>query len=96
MKNKPINGIELTVGVLCIIYYFVCVISVGPNVSLLYIWLAAGILLMVKAGGCLLFWDHFCKGRKWVRLFLWRARSYDRTGDAVVSYICRLCDLGYQ
>lgn len=68
MKNKPINSIELIVGALCIIYYFVCVISVGPNVSLLYIWLAAGILLMVKAGGCLLFWDYFCRGRKWVRL----------------------------
>ena len=64
---KQLNTIELMVGVLCIIYYFVCVVSVGPNVSLLYIWMTAGILLMVKAGGCLLFWNRFCGGRKWVK-----------------------------
>lgn len=68
MRSRWINGIELFVGIFCMIYYFVCVFSVGPYVSLLYIWLAAGILLMVKAVCCLRFLNHIRGGRKWVTI----------------------------
>lgn len=46
---KIINMTELIVGTFCILYYFLCVLIVGSGVSILYIWIIIGFLLIFRA-----------------------------------------------
>lgn len=45
---KIINVAELILGILSITYYLVCILIAGRGVSILYIWIVAGILFILK------------------------------------------------
>lgn len=57
---KKINVAEFIIGFLCILYWFLCIVSVGSGVSILYIWIIIGILLILKAVIAKFLWK-----RKW-------------------------------
>lgn len=47
---------EFLLGMMCFIYYFLCAKIYGTKVSILYLWLIAGNILVLKAMSVWLFW----------------------------------------
>lgn len=48
VKNKFINCFEIILGVLCLIYYFTCEVVEANGVSILFIWIVFGTILVIK------------------------------------------------
>lgn len=46
--DKIIDKTEMIAGVFCILYYFICAITVGSRISILFIWLLMGIVLITR------------------------------------------------
>ena len=56
MRVRPkLAGVQLALGVVCVLYYALCALTVGTGINILYIWLGAGALLIGKAALALLY-----------------------------------------
>lgn len=75
---KLVSCVELTLGILCIAYYFLCVYRAGSGVSVLYIWIIMGSLLVLKGSANI--WIFRTKIR-WLRIL---SGSLDAVGAAIL------------
>lgn len=68
--RKLINNLEFVLGILCFVYYLLCVLDAGFHISILYVWIFMGIALVAKSILCHRLYD---RQNRALKLFVWFA-----------------------